>query len=98
MYRYYPGWDCHGLPIENKALKDLGVRACLRSALEVFNSTQADSSSLSPTAIRTAARATALREIDVQKKEFEQFGLMVNWDNATTYRTLGASNPRYTLF
>ncbi len=25
LYRYIPGWDCHGLPVENKALKDLGV-------------------------------------------------------------------------
>jgi len=24
---YIPGWDCHGLPIENKALQELGVRA-----------------------------------------------------------------------
>ena len=23
---YVPGWDCHGLPIENKALQDLNVR------------------------------------------------------------------------
>lgn len=22
---YRPGWDCHGLPIENKTLKELGV-------------------------------------------------------------------------
>lgn len=22
---YIPGWDCHGLPIENKALEELGV-------------------------------------------------------------------------
>ena len=22
---YFPGWDCHGLPIENKVLKELGV-------------------------------------------------------------------------
>lgn len=27
--RYIPGWDCHGLPIENKALHELGVRRCL---------------------------------------------------------------------
>jgi hypothetical protein len=26
---YVPGWDCHGLPIENKALKDLNVRVFL---------------------------------------------------------------------
>ena len=23
--RYIPGWDCHGLPIEHKALKAIGV-------------------------------------------------------------------------
>lgn len=23
---YMPGWDCHGLPIESKTLKELGVR------------------------------------------------------------------------
>jgi hypothetical protein len=25
QHRYIPGWDCHGLPIENKALKELKV-------------------------------------------------------------------------
>lgn len=25
LYSYRPGWDCHGLPIENKVLKELGV-------------------------------------------------------------------------
>ena len=24
-HSYIPGWDCHGLPIENKTLKELGV-------------------------------------------------------------------------
>ncbi|KAF9048105.1 isoleucyl-tRNA synthetase [Hymenopellis radicata] len=70
---YTPGWDCHGLPIENKALKDLGV----------------DSTALLPTALRLAARETALREIVVQKHEFQQFGIMADWhDDASTYRTL----------
>lgn len=27
-YSYVPGWDCHGLPIENKVLKQLGVSLC----------------------------------------------------------------------
>ena len=30
---YIPGWDCHGLPIENKALKDLGVCYLARALL-----------------------------------------------------------------
>ena len=25
VFSYLPGWDCHGLPIENKALQDLKV-------------------------------------------------------------------------
>jgi len=27
---YVPGWDCHGLPIENKALAALGVRPLVK--------------------------------------------------------------------
>jgi len=27
---YVPGWDCHGLPIENKALAALGVRSFVK--------------------------------------------------------------------
>ncbi|KIY61706.1 isoleucyl-tRNA synthetase [Cylindrobasidium torrendii FP15055 ss-10] len=69
---YVPGWDCHGLPIENKALKDLGAEA----------------SSLSPTALRAAARETALRELEVQKSEFKEFGIMADWSDSNTYRTL----------
>lgn len=26
---YIPGWDCHGLPIENKALKAIQVDVCI---------------------------------------------------------------------
>ncbi|KAG7446854.1 isoleucyl-tRNA synthetase, partial [Guyanagaster necrorhizus] len=70
--QYIPGWDCHGLPIENKALKDLG----------------SDSRSLSPSDVRSAARKTALREIETQKEEFRQFGIMADWSKETTYRTL----------
>ena len=25
LFSYIPGWDCHGLPIENKALQELSV-------------------------------------------------------------------------
>ncbi|KAK0445212.1 tRNA synthetases class I-domain-containing protein [Armillaria borealis] len=70
--QYIPGWDCHGLPIENKALKDLGT----------------DSRSLTPSDIRSAARKTALHEIETQKEEFQQFGIMADWSKETTYRTL----------
>ncbi|OAX32892.1 isoleucyl-tRNA synthetase [Rhizopogon vinicolor AM-OR11-026] len=70
--RYHPGWDCHGLPIENKALQEL----------------KKDALSLPPNVIRTAAKATAEREMKTQQSEFEQFCIMADWSPETTYRTL----------
>ncbi|XP_006463993.1 hypothetical protein AGABI2DRAFT_187407 [Agaricus bisporus var. bisporus H97] len=70
---YLPGWDCHGLPIENKALQELGK----------------DSRSVDPTTIREAANTTALREISSQKSQFWSFGVMADWGSSeATYRTL----------
>ncbi|KAK7462821.1 isoleucine-tRNA ligase [Stygiomarasmius scandens] len=69
---YIPGWDCHGLPIENKALQELGQ----------------DSVSVPPSAIRSAAHNTAVREVASQKEQFHQFGIMADWSNESTYRTL----------
>ncbi|KAJ7234625.1 isoleucyl-tRNA synthetase [Mycena haematopus] len=73
--QYIPGWDCHGLPIENKALHELGE----------------DSASLPPLAIRRAAHKTALREIDTQKEQFQRLGIMADWSNESTYRTIDHS-------
>lgn len=70
---YIPGWDCHGMPIEHKALKNLG-----KSHLE-----------LSPSEIRNEARKMALEAIETQKEEFRQLGIMADWDaHKGTYRTL----------
>lgn len=69
---YVPGWDCHGLPIENKALQDL----------------KGDPHTLAPDTIRNAARATAEREMLTQQEEFKQFGIMAEWSPGSTYRTL----------
>ncbi|KIK70190.1 hypothetical protein GYMLUDRAFT_34677 [Collybiopsis luxurians FD-317 M1] len=70
---YIPGWDCHGLPIENKALQELGQ----------------DPSNVPPSTIRAAAHAVAAREITSQKEQFRQFGIMADWDSdESTYRTL----------
>ncbi|KAJ7484740.1 hypothetical protein FB451DRAFT_1393262 [Mycena latifolia] len=73
--QYIPGWDCHGLPIENKALLELGE----------------DSASLPPLAIRNAAHKTALREVDSQKEQFQRLGIMADWSNEATYRTIDHS-------
>ncbi|CAE6380975.1 unnamed protein product [Rhizoctonia solani] len=70
---YMPGWDCHGLPIENKALQEL----------------QGDARSVPATKIRSAAREVAYREIEKQKNEFQEFGIMADWSPDGCYRTLG---------
>ncbi|KAF8886535.1 isoleucyl-tRNA synthetase [Infundibulicybe gibba] len=69
---YIPGWDCHGLPIENKALQELG-----KDSVDVPAST-----------IRQVAKATAIREIASQKEQFRQLGIMADWSTDSTYRTL----------
>ncbi|KAG8443776.1 hypothetical protein GDO86_009091 [Hymenochirus boettgeri] len=62
---YMPGWDCHGLPIELKALAELGLEAENMSALE----------------IRHKARMFAENAIERQKSSFIRWGIMADWDN-----------------
>jgi hypothetical protein len=62
---YVPGWDCHGLPIEHKVLKDLGPQAAALSASEV----------------RARCRDEALHWVDVQRKDFQRLGVEGDWDN-----------------
>ncbi|PBK83230.1 hypothetical protein ARMGADRAFT_1137439 [Armillaria gallica] len=47
-----------------------------------------DSGSLTPSDIRSAAWQTTLCEIEIQKEEFQQFGILADWSKETTYRTL----------
>nr|DBA27275.1 TPA: hypothetical protein GDO54_011438 [Pyxicephalus adspersus] len=61
---YVPGWDCHGLPIELKALGDLGGKA----------------DNLSPMEIRTKAKAFAEKAIEKQKASFIRWGVMADWE------------------
>ncbi|XP_072503903.1 isoleucine--tRNA ligase, mitochondrial isoform X1 [Notamacropus eugenii] len=62
---FVPGWDCHGLPIELKALSELGEKA----------------QNLSPMEIRKTARAFAEAAIEKQKSAFIRWGVMADWDN-----------------
>jgi isoleucyl-tRNA synthetase len=62
--KYVPGWDCHGLPIELKALESLKTN---------------DRHSLSPMEIRKIACELADMTIGRQAKDFERWGVMGDW-------------------
>ncbi|KAJ6151715.1 hypothetical protein N7470_006843 [Penicillium chermesinum] len=66
--RYVPGWDCHGLPIELKALQGL-------------QDTDAKDGSMGAAVIRKSARQLARQTVKAQMKEFRGFGVMADWDN-----------------
>lgn len=63
--RYVPGWDCHGLPIEQQVEIKLGEQK----------------KSLSKVQIRELCRQHAKEFIDVQRNEFKDMGILGDWDN-----------------
>eukprot|EP00808_Paulinella_micropora_P009215 g68816.t1 len=85
---FVPGWDCHGLPIELKALSELlendqatpGADKTLKSSLTLT----------SPQEIRERARNFALGTVEKQKREFQEWGILGDWENC--YRSL---DPAY---
>lgn len=62
---FRPGWDCHGLPIEQSVGKKLGEDAKLKS----------------PAQIRELCRAEATHWVGVQKGQFKRLGIFADWDN-----------------
>ncbi|MEW5983987.1 MAG: isoleucine--tRNA ligase [Acidobacteriota bacterium] len=62
---YVPGWDCHGLPIELKVVKELGPRRRDMSVAE----------------FRRACRAYAARFVDIQREEFRRLGVLGDWSD-----------------
>ncbi len=82
--RFTPGWDCHGLPIEQQVEKKLGGKQ--------------KKEQLSTAEIRRLCREHAEKFVDIQREEFKQLGVLADWDNpyltmdykfeANIYRTL----------
>ncbi|KAL7274888.1 isoleucine-tRNA ligase [Rhizina undulata] len=99
---YIPGWDCHGLPIELKALQNIhfppnplppvGSTQVSKKAKKYPppGSSAADAvekgKSMRPLEIREIARTLALNTVFGQRKVFKSWGIMGDWDNA--YKTL----------
>ncbi|HVN32802.1 MAG TPA: isoleucine--tRNA ligase [Thermoanaerobaculaceae bacterium] len=61
---FVPGWDCHGLPIEQKVDRELGPKKLAMSDLE----------------IRAACRAYAETYVGIQREEFRRLGGVGTWD------------------
>ena len=62
---YVPGWDCHGLPIEHKVVKDLGSKVAEKTATE----------------IRGLCREEALKWVGIQSDQFQRLGVQGDWAN-----------------
>ncbi len=62
---YIPGWDCHGLPIENKVESEIG-----RPGEKVDEAT-----------FRARCREYAQQQINGQREDFKRLGIFGDWDN-----------------
>ncbi len=63
--RYTPGWDCHGLPIEQKVEEKIGGKK---------------KKELPKSKLRELCRNHASKFIDIQRDEFKQLGILGDWD------------------
>lgn len=62
---YIPGWDTHGLPIEQRAIKDLGLNR----------------KEVSVTDFRDKCKEYALKYVGIQKEEFRRLGVRADWEH-----------------
>lgn len=74
--QYVPGWDCHGLPIEIKALGKL--------------KSDSERDQLSASQVRKLSRELATQAIADQRQDFERWGILADWSGApgTYYLTM----------
>jgi isoleucyl-tRNA synthetase len=62
---FRPGWDCHGLPIEQQVEKELGKEA----------------KALDAAAFRSRCEQHAMKFVDVMRGEFKRLGCLGRWDD-----------------
>ncbi len=62
---YVPGWDTHGLPIEQQAIKSLGLN---RHKIDIVE-------------FRNKCKEYALKFVGIQREEFKRLGVRGDWDN-----------------
>ena len=64
---YIPGWDCHGLPIEQQVEKELKAK-------------KIDKESISKVEFRKLCREYAKKFVEIQREEFKRLGVLGNWE------------------
>lgn len=64
--RYVPGWDCHGLPIEQKVEEKIGSEK---------------KKTIAKSKLRELCREHASKFVDIQRDEFKQLGVIADWEN-----------------
>ena len=62
---YVPGWDTHGLPIEQQVIKKLGLNRHAVSTLE----------------FRAKCRDYAEKYVNIQREQFKRLGIRGDWDH-----------------
>ena len=62
---YIPGWDTHGLPIEQQVIKRLGLNRHAVSVLE----------------FRSRCKDYALEYVQIQKEQFKRLGVRGDWEH-----------------
>ncbi|PKM45016.1 MAG: isoleucine--tRNA ligase [Firmicutes bacterium HGW-Firmicutes-8] len=62
---YVPGWDTHGLPIEQQAIKALGINRHEVGHVD----------------FRNRCKDYALKYVDIQREQFKRLGVRGDWNN-----------------
>jgi isoleucyl-tRNA synthetase len=62
---FVPGWDCHGLPIEHKVMKDLAEKKQVKTDQEIL----------------ALCRAEAGKWVEHQREQFKRLGVLADWEN-----------------
>jgi isoleucyl-tRNA synthetase len=94
---FVPGWDCHGLPIELKALESLALQAKKGPSGKGKTTVSAEVAlqrlDMTPLQIREAAKAWAVAALNEQRKDFVRWGVLADWseDDRGIYKTMDPS-------
>ncbi|EPR13264.1 isoleucine--tRNA ligase [Ruminiclostridium papyrosolvens] len=62
---YVPGWDTHGLPIEQRAIKELGLKR----------------HEVGPVVFREACEGFAMKYLNIQREAFKRLGVRADWEH-----------------